>query len=175
VFLTRFALKNPIAVTLFYILIVVLGLIALVRMGRSILPPVAFPIVSITAPYPGAGPYGIARLVIEPLEDELEHLPDLQRISASAQNGVAALSVQFRFGSNLEVDRNNVQQAVDAPRANMPADLIAPLVSKPDPAQAPVLEESVSSAVLGPGELAQILEREIVPALRNVQWPRNGP
>jgi HAE1 family hydrophobic/amphiphilic exporter-1 len=166
VFLTRFSLKNPIAITLFYILIVLLGGLAIMRMGRSILPPVAFPVVSVTAPYPGAGPDEIERLVIEPIEDQLEGLPDLDRISASSQNGIAVLSVQFRFGSNLEVNRTNVQQAVDAARPNMPNDLIPPLVSKTDPAQAPVLEESVSSAVLDPGEVSQLLDREIVPALR---------
>ena len=147
-------------------LVVTLGVLALMRMGRSILPPVQFPVVAVTAAYPGAGPNEIERLVTQPIEDQLEQIPDLDRISASAQNGVAVLSVQFRFGSNLEVDRTNVQQAVDAARQNMPADLVPPLVSKSDPAQAPVLEESVSSAVLDPGAVAQLLDREVVPALR---------
>ena len=54
--LTRFSLRNPVAVTLFYALVGAIGLTAFARMGRSILPPIAFPVVSISAPYPGAAP-----------------------------------------------------------------------------------------------------------------------
>ncbi|MEO9169697.1 MAG: efflux RND transporter permease subunit [Candidatus Baltobacteraceae bacterium] len=164
--LTRFCLGNPIAVTLFYIVVALLGFTGLLRMGRSILPPVSLPVVTIAAPYPGAGPKELERLVIEPIEDQLDALPDLDRVSASAQNGIAQFTVQFRFGSNVETDRTNVAQAVNAAQANMPPDLVAPTVSKDDPTQAPILEESVGSGVLSPGELAEILNRDVVPALR---------
>src|SRR6185437_1539395 len=96
VLLTRYCLRNPIPTTLFFTLIALLGLIALGRMGRSTLPPVSIPVVTIAANYPGAGASDIERLVIEPLEDQLNGLPDISRISASAQNGVADLIVQFR-------------------------------------------------------------------------------
>jgi HAE1 family hydrophobic/amphiphilic exporter-1 len=166
VHLTRFALKNPIAVTLFYVLIAVLGIAALLRMGRSILPPVSFPVVAIAAPYPGAGPREIERLVVEPIEDRLDAIPDLDRVSVSAQDGSASLLVRFRFGSNLDTDRSNVQQAVDAARPNMPLDLIPPVVANSDPSQAPILEEAVTSAVLSPRELAELVDDRIAPALR---------
>ncbi len=135
-------------------------------MGRSILPPVSIPVITISSTYPGASPSEIERLVIEPIEDQAAQLPDVSRVSASAQNGVAEILVQFRFGTNIESDRINVQQAVDAARANMPADLIPPAVSKDDPTQAPILEESVNSQIVGSTELSNILSRRILPALR---------
>ncbi len=164
--LTRFCLRNPIAVTLFYALVTLLGMAALAQMGRSVLPPVSFPVVAVTAAYPGASPQEVERLVIEPIEDALDTLPNVERVSASAQYGIAELTVRFRFGSGLDADRTNVQQAVDAARANMPADLVPPVVSKDDPSQAPIMEEAVSSAVLSAGDLSDLLKRRIVPALR---------
>ncbi|MDQ6929527.1 MAG: efflux RND transporter permease subunit, partial [Candidatus Eremiobacteraeota bacterium] len=166
VFLTRFALRNPIAITLFYACIVCVGLLAVIRMGRSVLPPVALPVVTISAPYPGAGAKEVERLVIEPIEDQLDGLPDLDRVSASAQNGIAFISVRFRFGSNLDVARTNVQQSLDAARSNMPADLVPPVVSRNDPSQAPVIEESVSSAMLSMQTLSDLVDRQILPRLR---------
>jgi HAE1 family hydrophobic/amphiphilic exporter-1 len=166
VLLTRFCLRNPIAVTLFFAFVAILGIGAFLEMGRSILPPVAIPAVSVAAPYPGAGPKEIERLVIEPIEDQLSQLPDLARVSASAQSGAGSLLVQFRFGSNVDVDRSNVQQAVDNARANMPADLVPPNVSKDDPTQAPILEESISSALLSAQNLSDVVSREVLPALR---------
>ena len=165
-FLTRFSLRNPVAVTLFYVLVGLLGTFAFARMGRSILPPVAFPVVAIAAPYPGAAPGEIERLVLMPIEDRLDAVPQVDRVFATAQEGLGAIQVRFRFGSNLDGDRINVQQAVDAARPNMPADLVPPAVLDADPSQAPILEASVSSAVLGPRALTEIVDNRIAPALR---------
>src|SRR5579863_5294559 len=168
VFLTTFSLRNPIAVTLLFVLLCALGLLAVARMPRSILPPISLPVVSVTATYPGASPREIERLAIEPIEDELRTLPDASRVSASAQNGVGAIVVQFRFGSNLQADRANVQSAVDAARANMPLDLVPPVVSTDDPTQAQILDEAISSVLVSPAQLAETLNDRIVPALRAV-------
>ncbi|MDB5094901.1 MAG: acriflavin resistance protein [Candidatus Eremiobacteraeota bacterium] len=165
-FLTRFCLRNPIVVTLFYAFIGAAGLLALARMGRSVLPPIAFGVVTVTAPYPGAGPAEIERLVIEPIEDRLDGIPGLDRVSASAQDGAARIAVRFRFGIAIDVARAQVQQAVDAARSVMPPDLVPPLVSRDDPSQPPILEEAISSAVLSQSALAELTERTILPAVR---------
>src|SRR5580700_684720 len=165
-FLTTFSLRNPVVVTLFFVAIVAAGLIAIARMGRSVLPPIALPVVSITAAYPGASPREIERLAIEPIEQELRGLPEVDRISSSAQSGIAEIVVAFHFGSNLETDRANVQSAVDAARANLPLDLVPPVVSNQDPTQAPILEEAISSVLLSPSQLAENVTTQILPALR---------
>ncbi len=144
------------------------GIAGAVLMGRSVLPPVSLPVVTVSAPYPAAGSVELERLIVEPIEDQVAALPDLQHVDASAQNGDAEIVVQFRFGSNIETDQLNVQQAVDAARPNMPADLLPPLVSRSDPTQSPVLEEAVSSALVNPGELADVLAKQILPSLRAV-------
>ena len=167
-FLTVASLRNPMAVTLFFAIVALLGLLAAVRMGRSILPPIALPVVSVAAVYPGAGPTEIERLIVVPMEQQIQTLPDLSRVSASAQSGIGEIVVQFRFGSNLETDRANVQSAVDAARADMPTDLVPPVVSRQDPTQAPVFEASVSSVLLSPAQLAQAATAQILPRLRAV-------
>jgi HAE1 family hydrophobic/amphiphilic exporter-1 len=166
VFLTTFSLRNPIAITLFFVLLSALGLVAMTRMPRSILPPIALPVVSVTVTYPGASPNEIERLAIEPLEQELRVLPDVSRVSASAQNGIGEIVVQFRFGSNLQSDRANVQSAVDAARANMPLDLVPPVVSDENPGQAPILDEAISSVLMSPAQLAETVNDRILPPLR---------
>lgn len=166
--LTTFSLRNPIAITLFFVVTVLLGLTAIGRMGRSVLPPIALPVVTVAASYPGASPREIERLVIEPIEEEIRGIPDVSRVSSSAQNGNAEFVVQFRFGSDLESDRANIQSAVDAARANLPQDLVAPVISNDDPARSPILEEAISSVLLSPAELSQMVSDRIAPALRSV-------
>ena len=59
-----------------------------------------------------------------------------------------------------------MQSAVDAARTNMPLDLVPPVVSPDDQTQPAILDEAVSSLLLSRSELAQIVARNIVPALR---------
>jgi HAE1 family hydrophobic/amphiphilic exporter-1 len=165
--LTRFSLRNPIAVTLFYALVGVIGIVAFERMGRSILPPVTFPVVAISAPYPRAAPREIERLVIAPIEDQVRVLPDVERVWSSAQDGIGNIQVRFRFGSKIETDRANAQQAVDSARPYLPVDLVPPAVSDNDPSQLPILEESVTSAIFSPSALTDLVENQIAPALRS--------
>lgn len=165
-FLTQWCLRNPVATTLFYAVVAIFGMLAFFGLGRSILPPVSFPFVAVNASYPGATPSEIERLIIEPIEDQLGGLPDVDRVSASAQYGMAVISVRFRFGADLNVARANVQQAVLAAQAFMPPDIISPIVSKDDVAQAAVLEEAISSQIEDPVTISRTVERVIVPALR---------
>jgi HAE1 family hydrophobic/amphiphilic exporter-1 len=164
--LTRFSLRNPIVVTLFFAVVGLLGLTAFVRMSRSLLPPIALPVVAISAPYPGAAPKEIERLVIAPIEEQLRTLPGIDRVTSFAQEGSAEIEARFRFGSAIESDRADVQEAVDAARPNMPADLVPPVVRERDPSQAPVLQEAVTSGVLSSRELTDLVELQIAPALR---------
>lgn len=165
--LTTISFRNPVAVTLFYVVVILVGLLALGSMGRSILPPLSIPVVSVTAVYRGASPKEIERLIIEPVEEQLKGVPDLSRVSSTAQSGIGEIAVSFRFGSNVDTDRTNVQDAVDAARANTPLDLVAPTVSKDDPTQAPIVEESLSSLLLSQTHLADIVTDKVLPALRS--------
>ncbi len=74
--------------------------------------------------------------------------------------------MQFRFGTNVDVDRAEVQQATDAARVNLPPDLVAPIVSKNDPGQAPVMEEAIGSALISDAALSEILTHRLEPLLR---------
>lgn len=164
--LTRAALAHPIAVTLFYIAIAVAGLVAVFSIGRSVLPPISLPAVSVLATYPSAGAAEMERLVIEPIEDSLDNVAGVDRVSASAQHGVAQIAVRFKYGVSIEKAQNDVQHAVEAARVNFPSDLQPPVVERNDPSIAPVVDLAVSSAVLGRRDLERIVDKQIVPALR---------
>ncbi len=47
-------------------------------------------------PFPGADPYSVERLVIEPVEDALAEVNDIKHINATARSGVAIVSIALR-------------------------------------------------------------------------------
>jgi len=167
--LTRFTLRQPIIATLFFLAIGVFGLIGYASMGENIIPNVTFPIVSITAVYPGASPEEMERLVVKPIEDQLQGLAHLDKVNASAQEGTASITVQFKLGTDVNFAATDVQHAVDSARIYLPNDLDPPLVEKFDVSAQPILTEAITSSVLSPIELSNVITNEIVPGLRGVK------
>ena len=167
--LTRFTLRQPIIATLFFLAVAVFGLIGYMSMGENIIPNVTFPIVSVTAVYPGASPDEMERLVVKPIEDQIQGLPHLDKVSATAQEGTASITVQFKLGTDVNFAATDVQHAVDSARIYLPNDLDPPLVDKFDVSAQPVLTEAITSTVLSPIDLSNVITNDIVPALRGVK------
>jgi len=166
--LTRFAIKNPTIVTLFFLAVTVFGFIGYVLMGQNVNPNVQFPDVSIEADYPGASPDEMERLVVKPLEDQLQNVAHVQHVNTTIEDGIAFMDVSFNLGTDVNFAANDVQQAVDAARIYMPTDLDPPYVSKNDTSGQPVVIEAVTAPSLTPIALSNIVNNQIIPDLRNV-------
>lgn len=166
--LTRFAIKNSTIVTLFFLGVALFGLLGYHFMGQNIEPNVQFPIVSVEADYPGASPEEMERLVAKPIEDQLQNVSRVTHIDTTIEDGVAVIIVQFTLGTDVNFAANDVQQAVDAARLYLPADLDPPLVSKFNTAGQPVLIEAVTSSLLTPVQLSTLISNEIIPDLRSI-------
>jgi HAE1 family hydrophobic/amphiphilic exporter-1 len=138
--LTRFSIQRPIIVSMLFIALAIYGIFAFFQIGRSLNPNVTFPIVVVSATYPGASPAEMERLVVKPIEDQIDGIDNLDQMSATAEDGLAAVVVQFKLDTNLDYAAIDVQRRVDTARVFMPTDLDPPLVDKSAGSQqAPIL------------------------------------
>jgi multidrug efflux pump subunit AcrB len=168
VWLTRFSINKPVVTAMVFIALAVFGLFAYAKIGRSNDPPgTAFPIVEVFASYPGASPQEMERLVIKPIEDQLDGIDNLDQLTATAQEGSADIGVQFKLGTNLDVAAINVQSAVDTARVYLPTDLDPPEVDK-NGASEPLLDIAVSSKTLSQTALADLVTNRIQPLLKAI-------
>jgi hydrophobic/amphiphilic exporter-1 (mainly G- bacteria), HAE1 family len=171
--LTRFALKQPTIVTLFFGAIALFGTIGYFSMGKNIIPNVNFPIVTVSASYPGASPEEVERLIIRPIEDQIQTIRHLDKVNATAVDGAATIIVQFKLGTDIDSAANDVTQAVNAARATLPSDLDPPVIDKVDVTAQPIIIEAVTSASMKPTDLSDVVVNEIEPALRGTKGVGN--
>ena len=167
--LTRFAIKNPTIVTLFFVAVGLFGFIAYRSMGQNIDPNVQIPVVVVQSFYPGASPEEMERLIVRPIEDELQNVAHLDHIDSRVDEGTAGITVEFKLGTDVNFAATDVQQAVDQARINLPSDLNPPLVSKADVNGEPIVIEGVTTSSLAPAQLADLVNNTIVPYLRGVK------
>lgn len=167
--LTKFALKQPSIVTMFFVAVVVFGIIGFKMMGQNINPNIQFPGVEIDSAYPGASPEEMERLVIRPIEDQLQDVRHVDQIFARSTEGAATISVQFKLGTDINAGANDVQQAVNQARGFQPADLNPPQIFRADTGSSPILTEAITSDSMSAVALSDLVQRDVVPKLRGIK------
>jgi HAE1 family hydrophobic/amphiphilic exporter-1 len=165
--LTRFSIQRPIIVAMFFIALAAFGTISYIQLGKNSQPNVNFPVVVVVASYPGASPAEMERLVIKPIEDQVDGIEHLDTLNATAQEGSAVVVVQFQLGTDLDFAAIDVQRRVDTARVYMPTDLDPPQVIK-NGAEAPVLTYAIDSKTLTASALADVMNDRVISDIRHI-------
>ncbi len=166
--LTRFAINRPTIIAMVTIALMVFGIISYNALGRNLFPNVAFPVVVVSAGYPGASPAEMEKLIVKPIEDQLDGIDNLDKLQATTQEGQAAVIVQFKLNTNLDFAAQEVQQRVNAARQYMPNDLDPPSVDKNSNASDPIIEEVLSSTAISGPALGDLVKDRIVPDIKTI-------
>src|SRR5271168_1374788 len=147
-------IRRPVATTLLSLGLVVAGGIAFFKLPVSPLPDVDIPTISVQATLPGASPADVAMTVASPLERHLGQIANVTEMTSTSTLGSARVNLQFDIGRDINGAARDVQAAINAARADLPASLRSnPTYRKFNPASAPILIYTLTSDTLVPAEL----------------------
>ena len=150
-------IRRPVATTLLTIGIAIAGALGYTQLPVSPLPQVDFPVISVTASMAGANPETMASTVASPLERHLGAIADLNEMTSSSSLGNTRISLQFGLDRDINGAARDVQAAINAARADLPATLRAnPTYRKVNPADAPIMVLSLKSTTRQPGDLYKL-------------------
>ncbi len=147
-------INRPVATTLLTLGIALAGALAFTKLPVAPLPQVDFPTISVSAQLPGASPDTVATSVAEPLERHLGQIADVTEMTS--QSGIGQTRITLQFGLNRDIDgaARDVQAAIVAARADLPASLRTnPTYRKVNPADAPILILAMTSKTLTQGQM----------------------
>ena len=122
--LPKFAIENHQFSTIVVTLLVLLGIMSYFTMPRSEDPQISPAGTSIFAVYPGANPIDVEKLVIKPIEDELNELEDIKEITSTARTGFGIVEIEFLSGSDGDEKYSDVIQKVNNIRNNLPDEIL---------------------------------------------------
>ena len=146
--------RRPVATVLLTLGIALAGIGAFFLLPVSPLPQVDFPAISVSATLPGASPDTMASSVATPLERRLGVISGVNEMSSSSGNGSTRISLQFDLNRKIDAAAREVQAAINAARADLPATLRSnPTYRKANPADAPVIILALTSKTRTPGQI----------------------
>ncbi|MCL4541560.1 MAG: efflux RND transporter permease subunit [Chloroflexi bacterium] len=172
--LTRYALRNPIAVAVICLLLVVIGIYAYFTLGISLIPNVTFPGVTVVTTLPGADPQTIETQITKPIEDAIAQLSNVDTITSTSSEGRSVVNVQFTSSANVDLAPINVERAVNSVQNQFPAGTNAPSIQQFNSSAIPV-EVITLSGPQSANELQQLatnrLQRpfQALPGVQSVQ------
>ncbi len=147
-------IQRPVATTLLTLGVVLAGVAAYFNLPVAPLPQVDFPTISVQAALPGASPETMAATVATPLERTLGRIAGVTEITSSSTLGNTRVTLQFDLDRNIDGAARDVQGAIQAARALLPSSLPSmPTYRKVNPADAPIMILSLTSATLSRGQM----------------------
>jgi HAE1 family hydrophobic/amphiphilic exporter-1 len=167
-FISDFAIRRPIVTIVTMIALVVFGIAALTRLQTDEFPDIDAPIVFIGIAYPGASPDQVEREVVDRLEDRISGIAGLDQLRSTSTDGFAQIIVQFQFDKPADQATQDVRDAISAVRAQLPTEIIEPIVQRFDPSSQPIVSLALTSVTLTPAQLTQIADKTIGGDLRAI-------
>jgi multidrug efflux pump len=142
-------IRRPIATSLLAVALALAGAIAFVNLPVAPLPQVAYPTIVVNAALPGASPETMASAVATPLERQLGRIAGVTEMTSTSALGVATVVLQFDLGRDIDAAARDVQAAINAARAQLPANLPSnPSYRKVNPAEAPAVILALTSGTV---------------------------
>ncbi len=139
--------RRPVATTLLTVAVALSGVLAFRMLPVASLPQVDFPTIGINAGLPGASPETMAATVATPLERALGRIAGITEMTSTSTQGATRISLQFDLDRDIDGAARDVQSAINAARALLPASLPSnPTYRKSNAAGAPILAIALTSA-----------------------------
>lgn len=128
--ISAWSIRNPIIPIVFFIGLMIAGIVSFNRMDVNNMPDVEFPGVHIGISQPGAAPTEIETQITQIVEGSVRSIPGVEEIQSTASEGRSTTMVFFSVGTNVDVATQQVKNAVDQVRGQLPDGILEPQVQK---------------------------------------------
>ena len=142
--LWTFFLKKRAFTYLLMIVLILMGLTSLIAIPKESSPEVVIPMGIVSTVLRGASAEDTEKLITDKLESEIANVENIDKVTSSSQEGVSVITAQFNASADIEKSIQDLKDAVDRVKGELPADATDPMVMKINFADQPMLIVSIS-------------------------------
>ena len=139
------AVRKPISTALIFIGIIVFGLFSVSKLGVDQYPDIEIPYISVITMYPGGNAEDIETNITRVLEDQLNSVDNLDKITSKSSDNVSMIILEFEYGCDLTEAANDVRDVVSRTQSLLPEEVEYPTVMKFSTSMMPIMMLSVTA------------------------------
>ncbi len=117
------SVDNRTSIVILTFIIVIIGAFSYYSMPKENFPEVVFPTIYVGTPYPGNSPVDMENLVTRPIEKELKGISGVDNITSTSIQDYSTIIVEFTTDVDLGKALQDVKDAVDQAKSELPTDL----------------------------------------------------
>jgi multidrug efflux pump len=126
-------------VILLLLFILVAGFASYRSVPKEAAPDINIPLIYTSVTLEGISPEDAERLLIRPLEKQLQAVENVKEMTAQAVEGMASVTLEFQAGFNADLALQDVRNAVDEAKPDLPAEADEPVVVEVNFSKFPIL------------------------------------
>jgi multidrug efflux pump subunit AcrB len=167
---TELALKNPIAVAMACIALVVFAAVVTPRMSVDTFPDLTPPVLVVGTLAPGLGAKDVEKTLTWRIEKYVSATPGVDHVESTSRNNLSVVYVWLAWGTDLNAAQTLVQQQVAFAMSAVPKSLgvLPPFTLQYDPSNAPVVQVAVYGGGLTGPQLYDYAFNNIEPLLEGI-------
>ena len=166
--ISAWSIRNPVPPIVLFVALTLAGLISFYRMDVNQFPDVAFPGVTVTVAQPGAAPSELETQVTQRIEAAVRSISGVEDISSRVEEGSSFTIIQFTIGTPVDRALNDVRNAVDQVRSQLPEGILEPQVTRMDGDGGPIAYFSVEATDMTLEELSWFVDNTVAKQLLGV-------
>jgi HAE1 family hydrophobic/amphiphilic exporter-1 len=161
------AVEKPISTIMIFVGVIVFGLYSLVQLPIDFYPEMDAPFMSVMTTYPGANAADIEENITKTLEDALNSVENLKKLTSTSMDNMSLVTIQFEWGSNLDEASNNIRDAIDRTLNYLPEGVQRPAIFKFNTSMMPILLYTIT-AKESYAALDKIIEEKIINQINRI-------
>ncbi|MFG6429117.1 efflux RND transporter permease subunit [Roseateles sp. LYH14W] len=166
---SRWSIANPVPAIMFFIMLTAAGLYGFKQMKIQQFPDIELPTIVISASLPGTAPAQMETEVARKIENSVASAQGVKHIYTKVQDGIATITVEYRLEKPLQEALDDTRDAVARIRADLPADLRDPVITKMNLSGMPILTYTVSSSSMDDEALSWFVDNQVGKRLLSVR------
>ena len=172
---TKVSLQNPVFATMVMAAFVVLGLFSLQRLQVDQFPNIDFPVVVVTAEYPGASPAIVEAEVTKKIEEAVNSIAGINALTSRSYEGLSVVIIEFQLHIEGRKAADDVREKIGQVRPLLRDEVKEPRVLRFDPTSRAIWSLAVlpdakdGTKALSPIELTNWSDQVLKKRLENVR------
>ena len=166
---TRISIANPVLATMMMLAFVVLGLFSYNRLPVDQFPDIAFPVVVVQTEYPGAAPEIIESDVTRRIEEQVNTISGINKLSSRSYEGLSVVIIEFDLITDPARAAQDVREKVAIVKAAFKREVKEPIISRFNPDDQPVISLAVRSGQRDARELTTLADQVVKRRIENAR------
>ena len=168
--LPSISVRRPTAVSMFFVGIVLIGIITFRLLPVEMMPNISFGDITINIDVRGGIPASeVEKRIAIPVEEAVGSVTHLKNILAISKEGNATIILEFEPGTNMDFAALEVREKFNRIRNKLPPEIEKPVIAKYEYMDVPVMILAVTSEKRTPEDLRKIVDDRIKDRIQRIE------